>query len=216
MLAVGMSGAAWLVGIGLAWVVSFAVCYVGLARDVEQDAVHLGLVGLRLPADPPAVDGRPEAASSGRSSNVFDSPADVKTPFDPITTAILALVLASRDARRWCDGGRADCICCWLRWLFVAGGLGDAPVPVPRPAADLPGPGDAHAGEPRGGGDRRGRAARGWRSRSVPSCCSSRRSTSPGISPIQPLSHTGFDSHGDLRHDLLDYLDELEAGRSKR
>ena len=32
---------------------------------------------------------------------------------------------------------------------------------------------------------------------------------------IQPLSHAAYDSHGDLRPDLLDHLDRNGAGRSK-
>ena len=35
---------------------------------------------------------------------------------------------------------------------------------------------------------------------------------------VRPLNHDSFDSHGDLRPDLLDYLDieRVETGRSKR
>jgi hypothetical protein len=34
----------------------------------------------------------------------------------------------------------------------------------------------------------------------------------------RPLNHEGFDSHGDLRPDLLDYLgaERIDTGRSKR
>jgi hypothetical protein len=33
---------------------------------------------------------------------------------------------------------------------------------------------------------------------------------------IQPLAHVGYDSHGDLRPDLLDYLERHGVGRSQR
>ena len=33
---------------------------------------------------------------------------------------------------------------------------------------------------------------------------------------VLPLVHAGFDSHGDLRHDLLDYLEAVERHEEER
>ena len=102
-----MRGALGLVAIGLAWVASFAACYVvshGILSKERFIWDWWDFAFLRLP---------PRSLAELKFDfwqimNVFDSPADVKTPLGMIPTAMLALTLTLVGAvsllRRWPGG----------------------------------------------------------------------------------------------------------------
>src|SRR5262249_8981347 len=96
-----------LVAMGLAWLASFAACYVvshGILSKERFIWDWWDFAFLRLPPRSLAESGR----EFWQILNVFDSPADVKTPMGPIATAMLALVLAIAGSalllRRWPGG----------------------------------------------------------------------------------------------------------------
>ena len=101
---------------GLAWVASFAACYVvshGILSKERFIWDWWDFAFLRLPPRSMAELKR----DFWQILNVFDSPSDVKTPMGLVPTAMLALVLSIAGA--WSmlrDGGRAACISWRPRW----------------------------------------------------------------------------------------------------
>jgi hypothetical protein len=206
-------GVVGLAAMGLAWVVSFAACY-GVSHGILSKERFIwdwwDFAFLRLP---------PRSMAELRREfwqivNVFDSPADVKTPMGPIATAMIALALSivgsASILRRW--PGDLYLLSAPVAFALTASALHQYPfhgrlliflVPsvhmlVSQGAAALARPG-------------------GWRLSLAlgafllfqPAC------DALWYQFVQPLGHVGYDSHGDLRPDLLDHLDRTGAGRSK-
>lgn len=201
-------GAVALVGIGLAWVVSFAVCYLISHRILDKSRFiwdWWDFAFLRIP---------PRSMADLKNDfwqivNVFDSPADVKMPLDLITTAMIALglsVLGMISLFRRSPGGLYLLTAPWV-FVLLASALHQYPfhgrlliflVPsvhlfVAQGALAL----TRRLGTP-------ATIALGAFLLFQPVCDATWQAL------ITPLDHTGFDSHGDLRHDLLDYLETLE------
>jgi hypothetical protein len=149
--------------------------------------------------------------------NVFDSPSDVKTPMGPVVTAILALALAIAGAasmgRRW-PGGlyllAAPFACAVaasaMRQYPFHGRLLIFLVPSVQMLVSQ---GAAVVGRP--GGPR------------LLGALGVLLLLQPAYDAVshqfgRPLNHDGFDSHGDLRPDLLDYLgvERIDVGRGTR
>jgi hypothetical protein len=198
---------------GMVWVASIAACYVvshGILSKERFIWDWWDFAFLPLPPRTMAELSR----DFWQIVNVFDSPADVKTPIGMIPTAMLALTLAIVGSasllRRWPGG--LYLLTAPVAFTLVASALQQYPfhgrlliflVPsvhmlVSQGAAALARPG-------------------GWRLALAigafllyqPAC------DALWYRFIQPLGHIGHDSHGDLRPDLLDYLDRTGAGRSK-
>jgi hypothetical protein len=197
-------GVLGLVAVGLAWVASFGVCYVVSHGILSTDRFIWNwwdFAFLRLP---------PRSMAELRREfwqllNVFDSPSDVKTPMGLVPTAMLALALSVAGAwsmgRRWPGG--LYLLTAPVIFVLAASVLHQYPfhgrlliflVPsvhmlVAEGAAVVSRPG-------------------GWRMVVVVGAL---LLIQPAIDAlwhqfIQPLNHNEYDSHGDLRHDLLDYL----------
>jgi hypothetical protein len=197
-------GVLGLVAMGLVWLASFGVCYVVSHGILSTDRFiwdWWDFAFLRLP---------PRSTAELRREfwqllNVFDSPSDVKTPMGPVPTAIIALLLSIAGAwsmrRRWPGG--LYLLAAPVIFVLAASVLHQYPfhgrlliflVPsvhmlVAEGAAAVSRPG-------------------GWRLALVVGAF---LLIQPGIDAlwyrfIQPLGHIGYDSHGDLRQDLLDYL----------
>ncbi len=197
-------GVLGLIAMGLAWVASFGVCYVVSHRILSTDRFIWNwwdFAFLRLP---------PRSMAELRREfwqllNVFDSPSDVKTPMGVVPTAMLALALSVAGAwsmrRRWPGG--LYLLAAPMVFALAASVLHQYPfhgrlliflVPsvhmlVAEGAAAVSRPG-------------------GWRLSAV---LGAFLLIQPAVDAvwhqfIQPLSHNGYDSHGDLRHDLIDYL----------
>ncbi len=201
-------------GMGLAWAVSFGACFWVSHRILSTDRfiwTWWNFAFLPIP---------PHSMADLRRDfwqivNVFDSPSDVKTPLGMIPTAMLALALAVVGSvslfRRWPGG--LYLLTAPLALALAASALHQYPfhgrlliflVPsvqmlVSQGAAALARPG-------------------GWRLALLvgafllwqPIC------DTLFYRFIQPLSHEHYDTHGDLRSDLLDYLDRKPIpGRPK-
>ncbi len=168
-----------LAGMGAAWLVSFAACYVVSHGILSKESFIWDWWDFAFLPIPPR-SGADLRKDFWSIANLFDSPSDVRMPLGMIPTAIVAMAL-------WIIGGvvaRAEAAGVALSARGAtgihAGGLGAAAVPVPRAAPDLPGAGRADAG---GRGNRRagasGRPADGGGC-SGRSCCSSRWPTRSG------------------------------------
>jgi hypothetical protein len=201
-------------GMGLAWAVSFAACFWVSHRILSTDRfiwTWWDFAFLPLP---------PRSLADLRRDfwqivNVFDSPSDVKTPLGMIPTAMLALALAVVGSvslfRRWPGG--LYLLTAPLAFALAASALHQYPfhgrlllflVPsaqmlVSQGAAALARPG-------------------GWRLALVVGAFLLWQPVSDTLyyRLIAPISHEHFDTHGDLRPDLLDYLDRKPIpGRRK-
>jgi hypothetical protein len=200
--------------IGLAWVASFIVCYVishGMLDKGRFIWDWWAFSFLPLP---------PRSMADLRYDfwhivNVFDSPADVKMPLNPIVTAMLALALAIAGSasmlRRWPGG--LYLLTAPVAFALVASALQQYPFHgrlliflVPS-VHMLVSQGAVAVSRP--GGPRLAIVLGAFLLFQPALDALGHRTT-------QPLNHAGFDSHGDLRPDLLDYLDYIEARRSKR
>jgi hypothetical protein len=199
--------------LGLAWTASIAACYVVSHGILSKDRFIWDWWDFAFLPLPPRSMAELEY-DFWHIVNVFDSPADVKTPMGPISTAILASVLAIAGCvsllRRWPGG--LYLVAAPVAFALAASALYLYPfhgrlliflVPsvhmlVCQGAAALARPG-------------------GWRLATAlgafllfqPTC------NVLWYQFMQPLDHIGFDSHGDLRPDLLDYLERHGAGRLK-
>jgi hypothetical protein len=149
--------------------------------------------------------------------NVFDSPSDVKTPLGPLFTSSLALVLAIAGAvamgRRWPGG--LYLLAAPIAVAMAASALRQYPfhgrlliLQVPS-VHMLVGQGAVAVSRP--GGTRLTIALGAF------------LLLQPAYDALShelgsPLNHEGFDSHGDLRPDLLDDLqvERIDTGRSRR
>jgi hypothetical protein len=199
---------------GLAWAASFAACY-AVSRGLLSKGRFIwdwwDFAFLSLPPRSMA-----ELKYDVRHIvNVFDSPADVKTPMGPLWTAVLASALAIAGGvsllRRWPGG--LWLLAAPLVFALAASALRQYPfhgrlliflVPsvqmlVSEGAAALARPG-------------------GWR---LAAAAGAFLLYQPAVDAcwyrfIQRIGHVGFDSHGDLRSDLLDYLDDLDRARPGR
>jgi hypothetical protein len=201
-------------GMGLAWAVSFAACFWVSHRILSTERfiwTWWDFAFLPLP---------PRSLADLRRDfwqivNVFDSPSDVKTPLGMIPTAMLALALAAVGSvslfRRWPGG--LYLLTAPLAFALAASALHQYPfhgrlllflVPsvqmlVSQGVAALARPG-------------------GWRLALVVGVFLLWQPVSDTLFYrfIQPLSHEHYDTHGDLRPDLLDYLDRKPIpGRRK-
>jgi hypothetical protein len=202
-----------LVGMGLMWVSSFAACYVVSHGILSTDRFiwdWWDFAFLRLP---------PRSMAELKFEfwqvlNIFDSPSDVKTPMGMIPTAMLALALSVAGAvstlHKWPGG--LYLLAAPVLFAMAASALHQYPfhgrlliflVPsvhmlVAEGAAALSRPG-------------------GWRLSVVMGAF---LLFQPAVDAfwyrfVQPLAHVGYDSHGDLRHDLLDHIERLGAERSR-
>jgi hypothetical protein len=209
-------GVLGLLVVGLAWAASFAACYVVSHGMLDKGRFiwdWWDFAFLRLPPHSMAE----LKLEFWQLLNVFDSPADVKTPLGPVVTAMLALALAIAGAasmlRRWPGG-------LYLLAAPVAGALAASVlrqypfhgrlliflVPSVHMLVSQGAVSISRAGGPRLVG------ALGVFLLLQPAYDAFSHQF------VQPLNHEHFDSHGDLRPDLLDYLgiERVETGRSKR
>ena len=205
-------GVLGLAAVGLAWAASFAACFVVSHGILSKERFIWDWWDFAfLPLPPRSMA---ELKFDVRQLvNVFDSPADVKTPLGPIVTAILASALAIAGAVPLCGDGRAACIC-WpppLAFVLAASALHQYPfhgrlliflVPSVQMLVGQGAAAIVTAGRPAAGDGPR-------RLPAVPAGV--RRRSAPLHPAAEPRS---YDSHGDLRPDLLDYLDGDREGRS--
>jgi hypothetical protein len=209
-------GVPGLLVVGLAWAASFAACYVVSHGMLDKGRFiwdWWDFAFFRLPPHSMAE----LKLEFWQLLNVFDSPADVKTPLGPVVTALLALALAIAGAasmlRRWPGG-------LYLLAAPVAGALAASVlrqypfhgrlliflVPSVHMLVSQGAVAISRAGGPRLVG------ALGVLLLLQPAYDAFSHRF------MQPLNHENFDSHGDLRPDLLDYLgiERVDTGRSKR
>jgi hypothetical protein len=202
-----------LAAVGAAWAASFSACYVVSHGILSKGRFIWDWWDFSFLPLPPRSMAELEY-DFWHIVNIFDSPADVKTSMGPLPTAILASLLAIAGCvsllRRWPGG--LYLLAAPAAFTLAASALHQYPfhgrlliflVPsvhllVGQGAAALARPG-------------------GWRLTAVlgafllyqPAC------DAFWYQFMQPLDHTAFDSHGDLRPDLLDYLERHGAGRPK-
>lgn len=209
-------GALGLSAVGLAWAASFGVCYVVSHGMLDKGRFiwdWWDFAFLRIPPHSVAE----LKLECWQLLNIFDSPADVKTPLGPVFTAFLALVLAIAGAasigRRWPGG----------LFLLLAPAAGVVAASAMRqypfhgrlliflvPAVQmLVSQGAAVLSRP---GGRRLMIAMGAFLLIQPLYDAFEHQF------FRPLNHDSFDSHGDLRPDLLDDLgvERIDVGRSRR
>ncbi len=202
-----------LAAMGVVWAASFAACYVVSHGILSKERFIWDWWDFSFLPLPPRSMAELEYVIR-HIVNVFDSPADVKTPMGPIPTALLASVLAIAGfaslLRRWPGG--LYLVTAPVAFALAASALHQYPfhgrlliflVPsvhmlVSQGAAVLARPG-------------------GWwlAAALAPSSSTNRPATALWYQFIQPLSHASYDSHGDLRPDLLDVLERNGAGRPK-
>jgi hypothetical protein len=204
-----------LVAMGLVWVSSFAGCYVVSHGILSQERfiwVWWDFAFLRLPPRSLAE----LTADFWQVVNVFDSPADVRTPLGVLPSAILALGLflcgCVALGRKWPGG--LYLLLAPLLFAMLASALHQYPfhgrlliflVPsihllVGEGAAALTPPG------------------RPWLALALGAFLLLQPAADAVWHRfIQRRQHLAYDSHGDLRADLLDYLEGLErqARRSR-
>jgi hypothetical protein len=199
--------------VGLAWAASFVACYLVSCAMLQEGRFiwdWWDFAFLRIP---------PHSLAELKFEcwqllNVFDSPADVKTPLGPAFTAFLALTLAIAGAatigRRWPGGlylliAPAACTVAasTMRLYPFHGRLLIFLVPAIQM---LVGQGAEMIARP---GGRRLEIALGAFLLLQPAYDAASHAI------LRPMHHEGFDSHGDIRPDLLDYLD-VERGDTGR
>jgi hypothetical protein len=205
-----------LVAVGVAWASSFAACYLVSHGMLDKGRFiwdWWDFAFLRVP---------PHSLAELKLEfwqllNVFDSPADVKTPLGPVFTAILALVLAIAGATsmlRRRPGG-LYLLTAPLAFVLAASVLRQYPFHgrlliflVPS-VQMLVSQGAAVISRP-GGAGLAGALGAFLLLQPAGDALSHRL--------VRPLNHDNFDSHGDLRPDLLDYLgvERMDTGRTKR
>jgi hypothetical protein len=208
-----MRDALRLIAMGVMWVASFAACYVvshGILSKERFIWDWWDFAFLRLP---------PRSMAELRLDfwqivNVFDSPADVKTPLGLIPTAMLALALSV--------AGAASMLSKWPGGLYLLA----APVAFALGASALhqyPFHGrlliflvpsvhmlvaEGAVAIARPGGSRLAVVMGAF-------LLIQPASDALWYQFVQPLSHGAYDSHGDLRPDLLDHLERIGAERHK-
>jgi hypothetical protein len=204
-----------LVAMGLVWISSFAACYVvshGILSKERFIWDWWDFAFLRLP---------PRSLAELTSDvwqvvNAFDSPADVRTPLGVLPSALLALGLflcgCAALGKRWPGG--LYLLLAPILLAMAASALHQYPfhgrlliflVPsihllVGEGAAALTGP------------------DRPWLAWALGAFLLLQPASEAIWQRfVQRLQHVGYDSHGDLRPDLLDYLEALErqAQRSR-
>jgi hypothetical protein len=192
---------------GVVWLASFAACYVVSHQILSTDRFiwdWWDFAFLRLPPRSIAE----LKADFWQLVNVFDSPSDVKTPMGLIPTAMLALALSVAGAismgRRWPGGVYLAA----APWAFVVAASAMHQYPFHGrlliflvPAVHMLVAEGAEAVSRPGG-------------RRLSLAMGAFLLLQPAIDVgwyqfIQPLAHIGYDSHGDLRPDLLDHLEHL-------
>ncbi len=197
-----------LVAMGLVWVSSFAVCYVvshGILSKERFIWDWWDFAFLRLPPRSLAE----LTTDFWQVVNVFDSPADVRTPLGVLPSAILALGLflcgCAALGRRW-PGGLYLLVAPMLL-AMLASALRQYPFHGRLLIFLVP---SIHllVGEGAATLTRRGRP---WLTLALGAFLL----LQPAGEAIwyrlmQAQQHVGYDSHGDLRADLLDYLEDLE------
>lgn len=202
--------------IGLLWVVSFGACYLVSHRMLDQGRFiwdWWDFAFLRIP--PHSINEL--KLECWQLLNVFDSPSDVKTPLGPVATAFLALTLAIVGVvaigRRWPGG--LFLMTAPFALVMAASALRQYPfhgrlliflVPMVQM---LVAQGAATLG--RVGGPRFAIVLGAF-------LLIQPASDAVWHQFVRPLYHDGFDSHGDLRPDLLDEVgaENVELGRSRR
>jgi hypothetical protein len=202
--------------IGLAWAASFVACYVVSHGMLDKGRFiwdWWDFAFLRIPPHSPAE----LKLECWQLLNVFDSPSDIKTPLGPVVTAFLALVLAIAGAasigRRWPGG--LFLLTAPIACVLAASAMRQYPFHgrlliflVPS-VQMLVGQGAATIARP---GRPRLTFALGLFLLIQPLCDASWHQF------VRPLDHEGFDSHGDLRPDLLDQVgaERIDLRRSPR
>lgn len=203
-----------LAAIGIAWLISFAGCYVVSHRILSKESfiwVWWDFAFLPIPPRSSAELKKDFLAIA----NLFDSPSDVKMPIGLIPTAIVAMLLwiigaISLGRRR---PGWLYLLAAPLAFTLAASALRQYPfhgrlliflVPAVQM---LVAEGGAALAYP---GGRPLAFAIGTFLLFQPV------SDALWYRFVQPLGHIGYDSHGDLRPDLLDYLDHAGSRRVER
>ncbi len=201
--------------IGLLWGASFGACYLVSHRMLDQGRFiwdWWDFAFLRIP---------PHSMNELKLEcwqllNVFDSPSDVKTPLGPVATAFLALILALAGlvamGRRWPGG--LFLMTAPFALVLAASALRQYPfhgrlliflVPMVQM---LVAQGAATLGR-----------ANGPRLTIIIGAFLLIQPASDAVwhQFVRPLYHDGFDSHGDLRPDLLDEVgaENVDLGRSR-
>ncbi len=202
-----------LAAVGLVWTASFAACYVISHGIVSKERFIWDWWDFAfLPLPPRSI--AELQYDFWHIVNIFDSPADVTTPMGPLPTAILASVLAVAGCisllRRWPGG--LYLLLSPAVFALAASALHQYPfhgrlLIFLVPAVHMLVSQGAAALTRRGGS---------WLTFVLgafllfqPAC------DAFWYQFVQRLDHVGFDSHGDLRHDLLDYLEEKGVSQSK-
>lgn len=209
-------GALGLVAAGLAWAGSFGVCYIVSHGMLDKGRFiwdWWDFAFLRIP---------PHSIAELKLEvwqllNVFDSPSDVKTPLGPVFTAMLASVLAIAGAvsmgRRWPGG--LYLLAAPVAFAMAASAMRQYPfhgrlliflVPSVQMLVSQGAVAIARPGGPR-----------------LTIALGAFLLVQPAYDALShelgyPLNHESFDSHGDLRPDLLDDLgvERIDTGRSPR
>jgi hypothetical protein len=202
----------WVV-VGLAWVLSFAACYVVSHRILSREPFIWRWWDFAFLPIPPR-----SLAELNRDFwqmlNVFDSPADVVTPLGVLPSAFLALGLflcgSVALGRRWPGG--LYLLLAPILFALLASALHQYPfhgrlliflVPTVHLLV-----GEGAAALTRRGGP--------WLTLALGAFLLFQPAADILWQRFIPMGqHGGYDSHGDLRPDLLDYLERLEAGRSR-
>jgi hypothetical protein len=209
-------GASGLALIGLAWAASFAACYVVSHGMLDKGRFIWDWWDFAFLRVPPQSIGELKL-EFWQLLNVFDSPADVKTLLGPVLTAILATALAIAGAasmwRRWPGG--LYLLTAPVAFALAASAMRQYPyhgrlliflVPSVQMLVSQGAAAITRPGRPR-----------------LTIALGAFLLLQPAYDAFshrlfQPMNHEGFDSHGDLRPDLLDYLgvERIETGRSRR
>jgi hypothetical protein len=207
-------GVLGLLAVGLAWAASFAACYVVSHGMLDKGRFIWDWWDFAFFRIPPHSMAELKL-EFWQLLNVFDSPADVKTPLGPVVTAMLALALAIAGAasllRRWPGG--LYLLAAPLACVLAASAMRQYPfhgrlliflVPSVHMLVSQGAVAISRPGGPRLVG------ALGVFLLLQPAYDAFSHRL------FQPMNHDGFDSHGDLRPDLLDYLDRRPIpGRPK-
>ncbi len=203
-----------LAAMGAAWLLSFAGCYVVSHRILSKDAFIWNWWDFAFLPIPP------RSAAELKTdfwaiANMFDSPSDVRMPIEMAATAIVAMLLwiIGAVSLGWRRPGWLYLLTAPLVFTLAASALHQYPfhgrlliflVPAVQMLVAEGGAALARAG-----------------GRPLAIALGAFLLFQPVSDAlwhrfVQPLGHVGYDSHGDLRPDLLDYLDHLGPHRAER
>jgi hypothetical protein len=204
-----------LVATALVWAASFAACYSISHRILSKERFIWNWWDFAFLRLPPRSLSELEGVA-WQLLNVFDSPADVRTPLGELPSAVLALGLflagAAAVGRRWPGG--LYLLLGPILFAMLASALRQYPFHgrlliflVPSIHL-LIGEGTAALGAGASALSRRGGA---WLTPALGAFLLVQpASEALWHRFVQRQQHVSYDSHGDLRHDLLDYLEVLQ------